>query len=277
YPRNTDDQGLPADDERFIENNIPVKAIAGSTAQNDSGVFELNFKDERYLPFEGAGTISDWSLELLNDPPANNPDPGTPDFGRPLRQFDYSTITDVIVHVKYTAREDAGLFKNNAVSHLRDYFSQDESTHSMRVFDLRQEFPAQWHRFLHPANPADPNVLEFEVSSKLFPLKDAGKTLKINTIWLVSRTSTAGPYEVEMNPPLPAGARPLTSMAQFGGLHADINDLVAAGIALEVVPGDPPVAWRLRMNGPGGNLVVDPSTNEMEVSDLVMVLGYDWE
>ena len=66
-------------------------------------------------------------------------------------------------------------------------------------------------------------------------------------------------------------------MAQFGGLHADINDLVTAGIALEVVPNDPPVAWRVRMNGPGGNLVVDPSTGEMEVSDLVMVLGYDWE
>ncbi len=41
YPHNTDDQGLPADDGRFIENNIPVKAIAVSNAQNDSGVFEL--------------------------------------------------------------------------------------------------------------------------------------------------------------------------------------------------------------------------------------------
>jgi hypothetical protein len=281
YPRNTDDQGLPADDERFIENNIGVKAIAASTAQNDSGMFELNFRDERYLPFEGAGAVSDWSLELFNDPAANNPDPSAPDFGRPLRQFDYSTITDAIIHVKYTAREDAGLFKNGAVSHLRDYFSQDESTHSLRVFDLRQEFPAQWHRFLHPANPANGNVLEFEMSPKLFPLKDAGKTLKINQIWLVSRTSTAGPYEIEMNPPLPdpppAGVniRPLTPMAQFGGLHADIHDVSVLGI--EVAPGVPPVAWRLRMRGPGGDLVVDPGTGEMEVSDLVMVLGYDWD
>jgi hypothetical protein len=84
-----------------------------------------------------------------------------------------------------------------------------------------------------------------------------------------------------MNPPLPdpppAGVniRPLTSMAQFGGLHADINDVSALGI--EVAPGVPPVAWRLRMRGPGGDLVVDPGTGEMEVSDLVMVLGYDWD
>ncbi len=65
YPRNTD-QGLPADDSRFIENNIPVKAIATSNAQNDSGIFELSFRDERYLPFEGAGVISEWSLEMFN-------------------------------------------------------------------------------------------------------------------------------------------------------------------------------------------------------------------
>src|SRR5690606_17850927 len=67
YPRNVDDAGLPADDMRFIENNIPVKAIATSGAQNDSGMFELAFRDERYLPFEGAGAISEWSFELFHD------------------------------------------------------------------------------------------------------------------------------------------------------------------------------------------------------------------
>lgn len=277
YPRNTDDQGLPADDERFIENNIPVKAIAASNAQNDSGVFELNFRDERYLPFEGAGVVSDWSLELFNDPRANNPDPDAPDFGRPLRQFDYSTISDVVLHVKYTAREDAGLFKNNAVSHLRDYFDQDDASRSIRMFDLRQEFPAQWHRFLHPANPANGNVFEFEMSPDLFPLKDAGKTLKINTMWLVARATDPGSYEIAMSPPLPAGARNLAPSNEYGGLHLDVNtDIAGAGV--EVVPGDPPIAWSLRMRRPGGDdLTTDPVTGEMEVSDLVMVLGYEWE
>lgn len=103
YPHNADSGGLPTDDTRFVENNIPVKAIAASNAQNDSGVFELSFRDERYLPFEGAGAVSQWSLELFNDANA--------DFGRPLRQFDYGTISDAILHVKYTAREDAGSFR----------------------------------------------------------------------------------------------------------------------------------------------------------------------
>jgi len=286
YARNTDEAGLPADDERFIENNVPVKAIAASTAQNDSGVFEMNFRDERYLPFEGAGVISNWSLELFNDPKANNPDPANPDFGKPLRQFDYSTISDVVVHVKYTAREDAGLFKNNAVTHLRNYFDQEDQNRSIRMFDLRQEFPAQWHRFLHPTNPAGGNVFELEMSSDLFPLKDAGQTLKINTIWLVARAIDPGTYTITMSPPLPeplappppppVNVRELAPSDEYGRMHININEDVA-GLGVEVIPGDPPVAWRLRMRRPGGDDLGTIPSGEMEVSDLVMVLGYEWE
>ena len=62
YPRKTD-----SDDERFTTVNVPITAIAVSTGQNDSGLFELNFRDERYLPFEGAGVVSKWRLELPAD------------------------------------------------------------------------------------------------------------------------------------------------------------------------------------------------------------------
>ena len=48
-------------------------------------MFELNFKDERYLPFEGCGATGSWRLELPKD----------------VRQFNYNTISDVILHVIY--------------------------------------------------------------------------------------------------------------------------------------------------------------------------------
>lgn len=274
YPRNTDDQGLAADDDRFIENNIPVKAIAASNAQNDSGVFELSFRDERYLPFEGAGAISQWSLELFSDLPSNNPDPGKPDFGRPLRQFDYSTITDAILHIKYTAREDAGVFKNGAIAHLRDYFSQDGATPSLRMFNLRQEFPTQWHRFLHPTNPADGNIFELDMSPNLFPIRDKAKTLKVNTIWLLARCTDTGSYEVTIAPPLPVPPSPpaqdpnkmtLAPVNQYGGLHFSQKD----GLGIEVALTAPPIKWQLRMTRPNGE--------SMEVEDLLLVLGYKWE
>ena len=63
---------------------VPIASIAVSTGQNDSGTFELNFRDERYIPFEGAGAISKWRLELPSD----------------FRQFDYDTISDAILHLR---------------------------------------------------------------------------------------------------------------------------------------------------------------------------------
>ena len=263
YPRHTDN-GLPVDDDRFSENNIPVKAIAASNAQNDSGVFELSFRDERYLPFEGAGTISDWSLELFND---NNPD-----FGKPLRQFDYSTISDAILHVKYTAREDAGTFKNGAIAHLRDYLSHDGTTPSLRMFNLRQEFPSQWYRFLNPANPANGNIFELEMSPNLFRILDKDKTLKVNTLWLLARCGDAGSYDVVMTPPLPDGSNTiaLPQLPDYGGMH--VGQMNVATLGIEVTPAVQPIKWQLKMTRPGGgNLQVG------EVEDVLLVLGYEWQ
>jgi hypothetical protein len=266
YPRNTN-EGLPADDDRFVENNIPVKAIAASNAQNDSGVFELTFRDERYLPFEGAGAVSEWSLEMFNDLPANNPDPTKPDFGKALRQFDYGTISDAILHVKYTAREDAGVFKNGAIQHLRQYFDGEVGpTPSLRMFNLRQEFPSQWHRFLNPANPADGNVFELEMTPSLFSFRDEGKTLKVNTISLLARCTDVESYEVVLTPPLAdSDTMTLVRVNQYGGLHFRQKDTAALGIQL--VPTDPPVKWQLRMTSLGGG--------DLQVEDVLLVLGYE--
>ena len=274
YPRNTDDAGLPADDSRFSESNIPVKAIAASSGQNDSGLFELSFRDERYLPFEGAGVISEWSLDLFSDSV-------NPDFGLLLRQFDYSTITDPVLHIKYTAREDAGVFKNGAIKHLREYFRRDEAMPSHLMLDLRRDFAAQWARFLKPTNPANGNVFELELSAHLFPMRDAGKTLKINTVYLLARCTDGGNYGVTLTPPLPApppaGSNTMTLVKskQYGGLHFDQKDISAVGI--EMVPTDPPARWSIRMTRPGGgNLIEDLVKKVMEVEHVVLVLGYQW-
>ena len=243
--------------------------------QNDSGVFELSFRDERYLPFEGAGAISEWSLELFNDLPSNDPD-----FGKPLRQFDYSTISDAILHLKYTAREDAGAFQKRCHCPSAGLFqSGDGATPSLRMFNLRQEFPSQWHRFLNPTNPADGNMFVLEMSSNLFRILDQEKTLRVNAIWLLARCTDAGNYSVELtlippapNPPLSPQTFTLARVNQYGGLHFSQNDISAEPI--EVMPTDPPTKWQIKMTGPGpnGNLNPDPA----EVEDLILVLGYAW-
>jgi Tc toxin complex TcA C-terminal TcB-binding domain/Neuraminidase-like domain len=178
YPRKTEEE-----DDRFIENNIPVKAIAASNAQNDSGVFELSFRDERYLPFEGAGAISQWSLELFNDNSSN--------FGKDLRQFDYSTITDAILHIKYTAREDAGAFKNGAIANLKEQIDAAQIIGSVRLFSLRHEFPTEWAKFksvkIEGATTTAP--LTLNLRSEHYPFWSQGRLEAVKQMDLFAKTA----------------------------------------------------------------------------------------
>ena len=127
---------------------VPQTAIATSSANQDGGMFELSFSDPRYLPFEGAGAIGTWGLEL---PSA-------------IRSFDYDTITDVILHLSYSARDGgAELQEDGATSFeqsvtdgltsslndLKALLEQSDVTLS-RLFSLRQEFATEWNRLLLP-------------------------------------------------------------------------------------------------------------------------------
>jgi hypothetical protein len=292
YPHNKGENGVLSADERFIENKIPVKAIGTSSAQNDSGMFEVNFRDERYLPFEGAGVISTWSIELFNDTEFKDEN-NQPDFGKPLRQFDYTTISDVILHIRYTAR-DGGTLKKAAIDNLRQYFTQDGTTPGLRMFNLRQEFPTQWHRFLHPVDTASANVFQLELGSGLFPWRDNRKTIKINTICLLARCMDEADYKVVITPPIsprPSEAsrtmilsRDTQLNIQFGELHFSIKNTTPTDASKRLFEATidlskSPQKWQFTVTGPGpdGQLREDPETKKMEIEDLILVLGYEWE
>ncbi|WFO15786.1 hypothetical protein M601_018975 [Cellulophaga baltica 4] len=118
------------DSESLKSNLGAINAIVTSNAQNDDGMFESNFRDERYLPFEGAGVISLWDLEL-------------PDF----RQYDYSTISDVIIHISYTAVAEEGEFKKDVIAEYKSLLNNASEQGLFRLFDLKHDFPNEWHRF----------------------------------------------------------------------------------------------------------------------------------
>lgn len=121
-------------DERFIYNTGSIQSIATSNAQNDSGVFELNFRDERYLPFEGTGAISNWQLEL---PSA-------------IRQFDYNTISDVIIHVKYTAREGGDELKgrvNGSLTASLNAIHHQLGEDGLHIaINMKHDLSNEWHQ-----------------------------------------------------------------------------------------------------------------------------------
>jgi hypothetical protein len=119
------------DDSRFKDDYSSIQSIVTSGAQADTGLFETNLRDERYLPVEGAGAISTWRLELPSE----------------IRQFDYDTISDVILHVRYTARDGGALLRGKAIASLRDIIAKGTAAGSIRLFSVRHEFPAAWARF----------------------------------------------------------------------------------------------------------------------------------
>ncbi|GAA4457569.1 neuraminidase-like domain-containing protein [Rurimicrobium arvi] len=130
-------------DDRFTYIYGNIQSIATSSAQNDGGLFELNFRDERYLPFEGCGAISEWNLEL----PAA------------VAQFDYKTISDVILHIRYTA-QDAGALGDQAKAYVQDMMSStDDKAGMFRIFNLKQEFSNEWYQWLSLA-PSDTAPLQ---------------------------------------------------------------------------------------------------------------------
>jgi hypothetical protein len=76
------------------KDNLRVsQQIALSSSLEDNGMFQLNFQDERYLPFEYTGAISRWSLTF----------PNYADQEAMLKR-----LSNIILHVCYTARCEGG-------------------------------------------------------------------------------------------------------------------------------------------------------------------------
>jgi len=155
---------------------VPLRrsvTIASSTAQNDAGVFEFSFRDERYMPFEGAGAVSGWTLSLP----------------KVFKPFDYQTITDVILHVSYTA-EYNGRFRAD-VEHQNaavegTILNVLSNVSSKRAFSLRQDFSTAFHRLLH--SPADTEV-RFAISDAFLPYFLKHRNVVVKAIKLVLRTA----------------------------------------------------------------------------------------
>lgn len=134
---------------RFHDQYGMIQSIVTSHGQNDSGMFEVNLRDERYLPFEGSGAISTWKIEL----------PGI------SNSFDIDSISDVVMHMKYTAREGGDLLKNSALEEIVEAMPRS----GVALFSARRDFSTAWQRFMHPAGDADRQHLGLELTKRHLP------------------------------------------------------------------------------------------------------------
>ncbi|HEU5032973.1 MAG TPA: hypothetical protein VFV01_49210 [Spirillospora sp.] len=118
------------EDSRFLDYPGALESVVTSSADRDAGLFDASTRDDRYLPFEGAGAISTWALSLPAD----------------LRTFDYASVSDAVLHIGYTARP--GVRTDAVVADLRERFAAAAAQTLARSFSLRHDFPTEWAAFL---------------------------------------------------------------------------------------------------------------------------------
>ena len=185
-------------DTRFASSFSAVQSIATSTAQNDAGLFEVNLRDERYLPFEGAGVESRWRLDMPKD----------------CNAFDFDTITDVVLRLQYTARDGGELLRNAALAAATVPVPEPPpagaalpplpaQTGQLRLFSARHDFPTEWHRFLNIGDAQTEHRLVLDLLPERFPRLYRQRAIEITGIRLFLKGGDGLAYvdHASANPP----------------------------------------------------------------------------
>lgn len=199
-------------DDRFTYNLGAIQSIGTSHAQNDTGLFELSFHDDRYLPFEGTGAISSWHLEM-NDPSS-------------LAQFDYQSITDVIIQISYTSRQGGGLFKKETTDYLKILFKKIvdsvPAAGLFRMFDLRHEMSDNWYAFMNGSG-----TFSGSLTKAVLPYFTQNSAIKVTvqSVALFVLTSNSGNLMVSVNG---APAQAMTKNAGKFGTQIQLIDPISA-------------------------------------------------
>ena len=189
-----------ANDTRFIDDRRILDAIVTSSGQNDAGLFEPLMRDERYLPFEGAGAISSWRLELPVE----------------FQTFDYGTISDVLLHLRYTSRSSDAL-RDKAVAALKKQLTNVTAKPLLRFVSIRHEFPTEWRRFsISQSTSTTPAAVTVDIDVSRFPYFVQGKKIKTESAKVFGRTGSTSPSQFAVAP----GVAPPADLTQseFTGL-----------------------------------------------------------
>lgn len=244
--------------ESYADPSQPVDDIGGATqtiatshAEGDAGVFEDGRHDDRYLPFEGKGVISRWHLEL----PAA------------VRPFDFASLTDVILEIRYTAREGGGAFaaavlgpsgtamraRLEQLPHAPGAILGDGA---MQMWSFARDFPVAWSRFVEP-DEGDPHRLEIELPAAEHPIPLAGQGMVVQrAVVLFVASSIGGPARISAPDATALAELPIAALPPLPGVMATTASFASGVPAIG--------AWSIEVAD------VDPSA----LADAFLVLVY---
>jgi len=249
-------------DPRFVYNYAAVpQKIAMGNAQDDPGLFVTaiasNIADQRYLPFENAGAISSWHLEM---PAANN-------------EVDLSAVGDVVLHLYYTALDGGGALQAAAQANN----AANLPTAGIKLFSAQNDFGAPsptvanpypvtpWQAFLAAPPPATDQTLVLGISPSKFPPWTRGKTITVASITVVAVSWNAGNFVVEPQGTLPNADVNLTPVPMV------TEPNVCAGTV--VTPANTPLGtwtFKLRRQAAGDFR----SLTRNDIGDVLLLVSY---
>ncbi|WP_437580755.1 neuraminidase-like domain-containing protein [Sorangium sp. So ce887] len=220
----------------------PVQSIATSHADNDSGMFELNFRDERYLPFEGAGADSTWRLEIPHEDQA----------------FDIDTLSDVVIHLRYTARDGGVPLRSAARAARNEWLESVAVTPLARMFSLRQEFSVGWQGFLDEAGD---HTLELALGPERFPFQLRNRELKIERVEVYVKLKPGKTLSFAMHlQPSPGGLQVIDLELPLGSTGLVRSEKSCGGARTGT--------WMLSAQGAA------PAAPAAEIDDIVLIVHY---
>ena len=211
-------------DPRFIYNYgaVPQKIALGS-GQDDPGLFLTNIAnniaDPRYLPFENAGVVSSWRLDM---PEISN-------------ETDLSQVGDVVLHLYYTALDGGAQFQQAVEASNNSNLPAS----GIKVFSAQNDFPAvsatpdipspltPWQQlvanqktlmeitqiandgtpryeiFLNPVTVND-QELTVQILASKFPAWTRGKTISVTSLTVLAVSWEPGNFVIQPQAPLPS-------------------------------------------------------------------------
>jgi len=261
HARRKSDSNTPLEYE-----NIRQQPIATSSGQNDGGVFELNFRDERYLPFEGRGAISEWELRLADEDQ--------------VRLFDFETISDVIMHLRYTAREGKAAYRAEciaAINQLLENLPSDPAQPFLaRYFSLKHDYSNEWFAYASAFGDNPYTRIRMILNSDRFPFfcKDRKISVSRITARLQGRKVLTGSYRLSIT----------YTKSNTGAYQTKVMDLIAGpGNSYErytdftqadalQIDGNTKVL-QLRLEKVDGSTITKVNMDEL-LDDLYLVVSY---
>jgi hypothetical protein len=238
-----------AADTRFVDEvgAVPQKIVLGN-GQDDPGLFLNaiidNISDPRYLPFEGAGAIGSWHLDL---PAANN-------------EIDLSTVADVVLHLHYTALDGGDTFAQAVEADN----AANAPTAGAIVLSAGTDFPAAWQAFLAGAGGGADQLLTMTVPASKFPSWARGKTVTVSAVTVLATSTRPGNFVLAPQAPLPTGQ---VTMSPVAGVTEP--NVVSGAVAPP--PGSPGTwAFKLRTAAAGDF----HSLSGDEIGDVLLLIAF---